>query len=163
MLDLDTELGSLVKEELKRGWYAQAVNARARQMRIAQANAVLEHAHIEGVGQHVASIDAFAFVDWERRNPGITRDKDWLKSLLRDNPECRVESKSAKTQVSFAGMDFNPSENTGICPSDISNLQSEPSKARQAEAQRSQISNLQSPISGSRHSSLVTSHSEEAA
>ena len=104
MLDLDTELGALVKEELKRGWYAQAVNARARQMRIAQANAVLEHAHIEGVGQHVASIDAFAFVDWERRNPGITRDKDWLKSLLRDNPECRVESKSAKTMVSFAGV-----------------------------------------------------------
>jgi hypothetical protein len=124
MLDLDTELGSLVKEELQRGFYAQAVNARARQLRIAQANARLEHAHIEGVGQHVASIDAFAFIDWERRNPGITRDKDWLKSLLRDNPECRVESTSAKTQVSFAGMDFNPSENTGICPSEISNLQS---------------------------------------
>ena len=104
MLDLDTELGALVKEELKRGWYAQAVNARARQMRIAQANAVLEHAHIEGVGQHVASIDAFAFVDWERRNPGITRDKDWLKSLLRDNPECRVNGTSAKTMVSFAGV-----------------------------------------------------------
>jgi hypothetical protein len=104
MLDLDTELGSLVKEELQRGFYAQAVNAKARQLRIAQANARLEHAHIEGVGQHVASIDAFAFIDWERRNPGITRDKDWLKSLLRDNPECRVESTSAKTQVSFAGL-----------------------------------------------------------
>ena len=125
MLDLDTELGALVKEELQRGWYAQAVNARARQMRIAQANAVLEHAHIEGVGQHVASIDAFAFVDWERRNPGITRDKDWLKSLLRDNPECRVETKSAKTQISMAGLDFRPAEPSGICPSEISNLQSQ--------------------------------------
>jgi len=120
MLDLDTELGSLVKEELQRGFYAQAVNAKARQLRIAQANARLEHAHIEGVGQHVASIDAFAFIDWERRNPGITRDKDWLKSLLRDNPECRVQSSSSKTQVSFAGMDFNPSENTGICPDTVS-------------------------------------------
>jgi hypothetical protein len=108
MLDLDTELGSLVKEELQRGFYAQAVNAKARQLRIAQANARLEHAHIEGVGQHVASIDAFAFIDWERRNPGITRDKDWLKSLLRDNPECRVESTSAKTQVSFSGIGFQP-------------------------------------------------------
>jgi hypothetical protein len=113
---LDGELGFLVKEELKRGWYAQAVNARARQLRIAQANARLEHAHIEGVGQHVASIDAFSLFDWERRNPGITRTRDWWKSLLRDNPECRVEGKSSKTQVSFAGMDFNPGENTGICP-----------------------------------------------
>ena len=116
MLDLDTELGSLVKEELQRGFYAQAVNAKARQLRIAQANAVLEHAHIEGVGQHVASIDAFAFFDWERRNPGITGNKDWLHGLLRDNPECRVKSRSAKTQVSMAGLDFRPSENTGICP-----------------------------------------------
>jgi hypothetical protein len=142
MLDLDTELGSLVKEELQRGFYAQAVNARARQLRIAQANARLEHAHIEGVGQHVASIDAFAFIDWERRNPGITRDKDWLKSLLRDNPECRVESTSAKTQVSFAGMDFNPSENTGICPSDISNLQSPISDSESDSGLRSPVSAL---------------------
>ena len=105
MLDsLDGELGFLVKEELCRGWYAQAVNAKARQLRIAAANARLEHAHIEGVGQHVASIDAFSFIDWERRHPGITRQKDWWKSLLRDNPECRVESKSSKTRVSFAGV-----------------------------------------------------------
>jgi hypothetical protein len=105
MLDsLDGELGFLVKEELCRGWHAQAVNARARQLRIAAANARLEHAHIEGVGQHVASIDAFSFIDWERRHPGITREKDWWKSLLRDNPECRVESTSKKTQVSFAGV-----------------------------------------------------------
>ena len=102
--DLDGELGFLVKEELCRGWYAQAVNAKARQLRIAAANARLEHAHIEGVGQHVASIDAFSFIDWERRHPGITRQKDWWKSLLRDNPECRVESKSSKTRVSFAGV-----------------------------------------------------------
>jgi hypothetical protein len=158
MLDLDTELGSLVKEELQRGFYAQAVNARARQLRIAEANARLEHAHIEGVGQHVASIDAFAFIDWERRNPGITRDKDWLKSLLRDNPECRVESTSAKTQVSFAGLNY---QWTG-------DREQEPA---------SQISNLQSPISPSDTCSgglcpsepptanrqLPTANSEEAA
>ena len=54
------------------------------------------------------------------RHPGITRQKDWWKSLLRDNPECRVESKSSKTQVSFAGLDRNPSENTGICPPAVS-------------------------------------------
>jgi hypothetical protein len=148
MLDLDTELGSLVKEELQRGFYAQAVNAKARQLRIAQANARLEHAHIEGVGQHVASIDAFAFIDWERRNPGITRDKDWLKSLLRDNPECRVQSSSSKTQVSFAGLSAPGTDQ-------------EPKRPRDQET--SEISNLKSEISGTRHSSLVTSHSEEAA
>lgn len=119
MLDenaLDGELGELVKEELIRGWQYDAVMAKTRQARIAQANARLEHAHIEGVGQHVASIDAFAFYDWERRNPGVTRDRHWLKSLLRDNPECRVESRSAQTKVSFAGLDFRPAEPSGVCP-----------------------------------------------
>jgi hypothetical protein len=117
MLDsLDGELGFLVKEELCRGWYAQAVNAKARQLRIAAANARLEHAHIEGVGQHVASIDAFSFIDWERRHPGITRQKDWWKSLLRDNPECRVQSSSSKTQVSFAGLDSTKPETGNLKP-----------------------------------------------
>jgi len=115
---LDTEFGQLVKEELCRGWYAEAALAKGRQMRIAEANARLEHAHIEGIGQHVASIDLFSFVDWERRHPGITRDKDWLKSLLRDNPECRVRGTSAETKVSFAGLDFRPAEPSGICPAD---------------------------------------------
>jgi hypothetical protein len=148
MLDLDTELGSLVKEELQRGFYAQAVNAKARQLRIAEANARLEHAHIEGVGQHVASIDAFAFIDWERRNPGITRDKDWLKSLLRDNPECRVQSSSSKTQVSFAGLSAPGTDQ-------------EPKRLRDQET--SEISNLQSEISPSANCQLPTANSAEAA
>ena len=158
MLDLDTELGALVKEELRRGWYAQAVNARARQMRIAQANAVLEHAHIEGVGQHVASIDAFAFYDWERRNPGITRSRDWLKSLLRDNPECRVESKSAKTMVSFAGIDQETKRPRDQETSDTC------SGGQPSLRDGSPSDQLICPSDPStRHSSLVTSHSEEAA
>jgi hypothetical protein len=106
LLDSDNELFDLVKKELCVGWHFNAVQAATRQARIAQANAVLEHAHIEGLGQHVASIDAFAFHDWERREPGITRDPDWLKSMLRDNPECRVQSKSPKTQVSFTGLNY---------------------------------------------------------
>ena len=93
------ETWDLVKAELCAGWHVQAALAAGRQRRIAEANARLEHAAIEGVGQHVASIDAFAFLDWERRHPGITRDPGWLKSLLRDNPECRVDYTPRKTVV----------------------------------------------------------------
>ena len=105
----------LVKAELCAGWHVQAALAAGRQRRIAEANARLEHASIEGVGQHVASIDAFAFLDWERRNPGITRDPGWLKSLLRDNPECRVEYTPRRTTVAMP-MTFRPSEPSGVCP-----------------------------------------------
>ena len=113
---IDDETWSFVREELKTGWQAQAALVAGRQARIAQANDRLESAWIEGLGQHVASIDSFAYADWERRNPGITGDKDWLHGLLRDNPECRVKSVSPKTQVSFAGLDFNPSEPSAVFP-----------------------------------------------
>ena len=117
---IDDETWSFVRSELTAGWNAQASLVAGRQARIAQANDRLEHAWIEGLGQHVASIDSFAYADWERRNPGITGDKDWLHGLLRDNPECRVKSRSAKTQVSMAGLDFRPSNVTGICPDTVS-------------------------------------------
>lgn len=117
---IDDETWSYVREELKTGWQAQAALVAGRQARIAQANDRLEHAWIEGLGQHVASIDSFAYADWERRNPGITGDKDWLHGLLRDNPECRVKSRSAKTQVSMAGLDFRPAQPSGICPDTVS-------------------------------------------
>jgi hypothetical protein len=117
---IDDEVWHFVREELTTGWQAQAALVAGRQARIAQANARLESAHIEGIGQHVASIDAFAYADWERRHPGITGQKDWLHSLLRDNPECRVKSVSPKTKVSFAGLDFRPGNVTGICPDTVS-------------------------------------------
>jgi hypothetical protein len=113
---IDDETWNFVRDELVTGWHAEAALVAGRQRRIAEANARLESAHIEGVGQHVASIDPFVYADWERRHPGITGQRDWLESLLRDNPECRVKSRSAKTQVSFAGLEFNPSQPTGICP-----------------------------------------------
>ena len=102
---IDDETWAYVRAELKTGWQAQAALVAGRQARIAQANARLQSAHIEGIGQHVASIDLMAYTDWERRHPGITGQKDWLHSLLRDNPECRVNSVSPKTRVSFAGLD----------------------------------------------------------
>jgi hypothetical protein len=116
--DSDNELFDLVKKELCVGWQFNAVTAATRQARIAQANARLEAAHIEGLGQHVASIDQFAYHDWERREPGITRDPDWLKSMLRDNPECRVQSKSPNTTVSFAGLNYQGARTPSSASSD---------------------------------------------
>lgn len=114
---IDDETWNFVRAELETGWHAQAALVAGRQARIAQANARLESAHIEGIGQHVASIDIQAWTDWERRHPGITGQKDWLHSLLRDNPECRVKSVSPKTKVSFAGLDGKlGSEPSGVCP-----------------------------------------------
>ena len=132
--EIDDETWSFVKDELVTGWHAQAALVAGRQRRIAEANARLEHAHIEGIGQHVASIDSFAFHDWERRHPGITGQKDWLHSLLRDNPECRVEYTPRKATIRHPGLDFRPAEPSGVCPFPPSTLNAQPSTSEASAA-----------------------------
>lgn len=99
MIIEDADLAEGVKQELIAGWHAEAALAKARQARIAEANARLENAAIEGIGQRVMSMDLFAWLDWERRFPGITGDPGWRKSMLRDNPELRVKYTPRRTTV----------------------------------------------------------------
>lgn len=114
--EIDDETWGLVKDELVAGWHAEAALAAGRQQRIAQANDRIAHAAVDGLGQKVASIDLFSFLDWERREPGITSDAGWLRSLLRDNPECRVAYTPRTARVQHPGLDLRPSEITGIFP-----------------------------------------------
>lgn len=80
--------------------------ALARQKRIAAANARLDYRHIDGVGEVVASID----VDLYHRI-GLTHgyevlnSPDFLRCLLRDNPELRVKSKSRHLTVTVPEWD----------------------------------------------------------
>jgi hypothetical protein len=103
MIIEDADLAQAVKQELIAGWHAEAALAEARQRRIAQANARLEQAHIEGVGQKVMSVDLFTWLDWNRRFPGITGDSDWRKTMLRDHPELRVKYTPRTTTVRVDG------------------------------------------------------------
>jgi hypothetical protein len=95
----DEDLDALVRQELILGWHAEAAMAKARQARIAQANDRISNAAIEGIGQRIMSMDLFAFTDWERREPGITSDPEWRRTMMRDNPELRVKYTPAKTTV----------------------------------------------------------------
>lgn len=104
MIIEDADLAEGVKQELIAGWHAEAALAKARQARIAEANARLENAAIEGIGQRVMSMDLFAWLDWERRFPGITGDSGWRKSMLRDNPELRVKYTPRTTTVRVDGF-----------------------------------------------------------
>ena len=79
--------------------------ALARQKRIAAANVRLQRAWVDDVGEVVASIDPDiyhrlgAIYGYETVN-----DPDFLKCLLRDNEDLRVQSRSRKTMLLMPGQ-----------------------------------------------------------
>lgn len=109
--DLGDDMAHLVKEELLRGWHADAVLAATRQRRIAEANARLEHCAVEGVGQHTMSVDADVWHSWNAAEPGCWNDKSFRNWFAKKHPETTVPYTQRKTMVGY-----RPSEITGICP-----------------------------------------------
>lgn len=77
--------------------------ALARQKRIAAAESRIRRKHLEGIGEVVATIDADI---WHRlgliHGYETINSPDFLKGLLRDNPEIRVHSRSSKTTLRIA-------------------------------------------------------------
>jgi hypothetical protein len=97
--DLDDEVAHLVKEELTTGWNAKAVMAGLEQQRIKMANDALAQASIEGVGQHVMSIDADVYHAWEAIEPGCWSDKKWRDDFKKRHPETAVQYTPRATTV----------------------------------------------------------------
>jgi len=74
--------------------------ALSRQHRIAAANSRLDRAFVDGIGEVVASIDADIYHRFGLMYGYETvNSPDFLRTLLRDNPEIRVKSRSRKTGI----------------------------------------------------------------
>jgi hypothetical protein len=97
--DLGDEMQHLVKEELLRGWHADAVLAATRQRRIAQANDRLENCAIEGIGAREMSIDADSYFAWQGVNPGCWQDRDFRSWFKKKNPESVVKYTPRNTTI----------------------------------------------------------------
>lgn len=97
--DLGDEMQHLVKEELLRGWHADAVLAATRQRRIAQANDRLENCAIEGIGAREMSIDADSYFAWQGVNPGCWQDRDFRNWFKKKNPESVVKYTPRNTTI----------------------------------------------------------------
>jgi hypothetical protein len=60
---------------------------------------------MNGLGQPIAEIPAYAATYWAIRKPGCWKDAQFVKEFLRDNPECRVKSKGTKEiMVGYGGL-----------------------------------------------------------
>lgn len=88
-----------VEAEFRLGWEMEAVVAQAEQNRVGEANARIERAMLEGLGQTRLSISPEFYHYWrQREGAGIWRDKQFLHEIERDNPETRVRSRK-KIQI----------------------------------------------------------------
>jgi hypothetical protein len=96
-------------EEFRTGRQMKWVKAVNRQHAIAAANQAGEGA-IEGMGQHVASIDAGLYYELFGETMGeIWRDTESFKRALADNPMFRVKYQP-KAMVTVAGMPWGKAE-----------------------------------------------------
>ncbi len=98
--------------------------ALARQKRIAAANARIERRFMEGIGEVVMTLDAdlyhrFALIyGYETVNSA-----DFVRTLLRDNPELRMKSRADRLTLRIACTDWKDSE-VGGRRSEVGNAQS---------------------------------------
>jgi hypothetical protein len=84
------ELMQLVKDELMTGFNKDAVFAGLRQARIAEATNRIEAVrHIDGIGDHVLSVDVQAYNAWEKAQPGCWKDKGFRRWFAKTFPEAQ--------------------------------------------------------------------------
>jgi hypothetical protein len=108
--DLVTEINEAFapfKSQVVNMTHVQCALALARQKRIAAFNDRIQHAHVDGLGEVVSRIDTDLF----HRLAAIhgydaLKDPDFLRSLLRDNPECRVKSVSRHVRVTVGDTSY---------------------------------------------------------
>ena len=98
------DLGPLVKAELVAGINAERYFAQQAAERIEEANARLGAATVDGLGQHVMSIDLTTYHYWNQQYPGCWQDKNFRREVMRDNPATRVRYEPRTASVRIDGF-----------------------------------------------------------
>ena len=102
--DLNAELAPL-RAELIRGEHAAAAFALHGQQRIAEANARLDHAFVDGLGELKMRIHPDIYFRMVALyGPRCWHDPEFRKSVYKKNPEVRVHCRSRKTTVPVQGL-----------------------------------------------------------
>jgi len=94
-----------VREELRYRVMQQMLIAKEEQAQAAKELSNNPLAHSE-YGTQKMQIHPFFIAYWNERLPGCWDDEEFVAEFLRDNDLVRVQCKSRKTTVSFAGIDL---------------------------------------------------------
>ena len=102
--DMNEDLAGM-RDELIRGEHAAEAFALHKQQRIAEANARIDHAFVDGLGELKMQIHSDIY--WRMvalYGPRCWHDPEFRKSVYAKNPEVRVHCRSRKTAVHVDGM-----------------------------------------------------------
>lgn len=97
---LPTDLRNNIMKEIQTGHKFEMWRAERDQKKIAKDNQ-RERRAIDGVGQHVASIDLGGYLGNMLFKNESFRDKDYLKWVLKRHPEVKVNSVGTRKQVGY--------------------------------------------------------------
>lgn len=98
----DEDLDDIVAE-FRRGWHLQKAAAEAQRVNLAKLNEQ-QHKHVDGLGQLSARFNLDSYHYWgQRLGYACWRDKGFVEKYMRDNPECRVNSKAENTTLLVQG------------------------------------------------------------
>lgn len=90
-------------EEFRTGWNLRKVQAMAKRQLMGKLNEK-HHGFVDGLGQMTMRIDPDSYHYWGLRlGYACWKDKQFVKEYLRDNPECKVNSRPTKTTLVVSG------------------------------------------------------------
>jgi len=97
---LPSNLRNDIIKEIQTGHKMEMWRATKNQKRVAKDNQ-RERRAIDGIGQHVASIDLGGYLANKIFKNESVKDKDYLNWVIKRHPEVRVNSKGTKLQVGY--------------------------------------------------------------
>jgi hypothetical protein len=101
------QIEELLERQVRKG-QVRAVLGAMNQKRINEANKHLETKVCEGIGEHVARIDATQFFAMRAiHGEDCWHDPDFIEAFMRDNPACKLNLHVAKR---FNGADLTTNE-----------------------------------------------------
>ena len=90
-------------EEFRTGWELRKVQAHTQRKMMVQLNQQL-HRQVDGLGQLSMRIPVDSYHYWgQRLGYACWKDNKFVAEFLRDNPECKVNSKAVNTTVRVNG------------------------------------------------------------
>ena len=106
--ELFSELGeelAPVRADVIRGEHARASLAMLRQQQIAEAEARIERAHVEGLGELQMRVDANVYFSMQMLfGRECWQDDGFRSDMLKKNPGMRIKSRSRKTTLRMPGF-----------------------------------------------------------
>ena len=90
-------------EEFRTGWELRKIQSYTQKKLMGELNK-LHHGHVDGLGQLSCRIPVDSYHYWgQRLGYSCWKDKKFVAEFLRDNPECKVNSKAVNTTVRVSG------------------------------------------------------------